>query len=1293
MATLNTLGVDSLSLRGAGTEYNSLSRVFKTKAEADAALASGDWTPVAGRMNLCVTGDQGVLRVDENGALVTADDATRAYIDAQVQAVVGDAPAVLDSLGELSDAMSDDPNFFATMASANTTLQEAINTEVSRATAAETAIQADVDANETAANTAIAAEETRATTAEAAIQADVDQNEADADAAIAAENTRAVAAEAAIQADVDANEASQNADIAAEAARAGAAEAAIQADVDQNEADADAAIAAVQADVDQNEADADTAIAAEETRATAAEAAIQADVDQNEADADAAVAAENAAMLSAVAAVQADVDQNESDADTAIAAENAAMLAAVAVVQADVDQNESDADAAIAAVQADVDQNESDSDAAIAAERARIDAILVGAGASTDNFAEIVALVNSVDTANDTAFAGYVTSNDAAVAAVQADVDQNETDADAAIAAVQADVDANEVDRRAVVDIQSNITSVKNAVRGTSIEIGNNIAIHPASGGRVEIEGDLLLDNQTDVIDGAGVTLTSFTNINAYDGRLNTLEADPTTATAVAAVQSDVDANEAAALAARNAIQADVDQNEADADSAIAAEESARLAGDASEASARQAADSTLQANINAVQADVDQNETDGDAADSALSGRLDTLEADPVTKAYVDGTTTTEALTRQAQDTTLQGNIDAVQADVDQNEADADAAIAAVQADVDQNEADADAAIAAVQADVDQNESDSDAAIAVERGRIDAILAGADADKDTFSEIVTLINSVDTTNDNAFAGYVTSNDAAVAAVQADVDQNESDADAAIAAVQADVDQNEADSDAADAALGVRIDSVESEIDTARTNIYTALGTAAESATTMGTFTGSTLSDNTTVRALLQELETDTESRLSQAGGQLTGNLTLRKSDGSAVALELSRADHADMNVVWKVQPSYVSADKEVLTVLANGQVVAHFDERQRFAINMNDPDYTLDVGGDGHFSTNLVVGGTLTLGSTAITATAAELNYVDGVTSNVQTQLDAIQADVDQNESDADAAIAAVQADVDQNESDADAAIAAVQADVDQNESDADAAIAAVQADVDQNEADADAAIAANETHIDNAVTLTGVAKDSTHLATFTGSTITDNQTIKAALQLLETKVEAVQTDVDGNESDADTAIGLKLDASAVSTFGGTLVDDADAAAARTTLGLGTVATTAASAYATAAQGTTADAALPASGAQAALHVDHIITLSGVAQAADDLGTFSGSTISDNVTIKAALQSLETAQETTQADVDQNESDADAAIAAVLAGTSIPGPYNNDSDAATGGVAVGAIYKNSNGTIHWRVS
>ena len=48
-------------------------------------------------------------------------------------------------------------------------------------------------------------------------------------------------------------------------------------------------------------------------------------------------------------------------------------------------------------------------------------------------------------------------------------------------------------------------------------------------------------------------------------------------------------------------------------------------------------------------------------------------------------------------------------------------------------------------------------------------------------------------------------------------------------------------------------------------------------------------------------------------------------------------------------------------------------------------------------------------------------------------------------------------------------------------------------------------------ETHVDFMVTLTGVAKDSTNLGTFTGTTITDNVGIKSALQELETEVEII--------------------------------------------------------------------------------------------------------------------------------------------------------------------------------------
>ena len=109
-------------------------------------------------------------------------------------------------------------------------------------------------------------------------------------------------------------------------------------------------------------------------------------------------------------------------------------------------------------------------------------------------------------------------------------------------------------------------------------------------------------------------------------------------------------------------------------------------------------------------------------------------------------------------------------------------------------------------------------------------------------------------------------------------------------------------------------------------------------------------------------------------------------------------------------------------------------------------------------------------------------------------------------------------------------------------------------------------ALINANETHIDNVATLSGVAKDSTDLGTFTGSTIADSQTIKAALQALETAVE--------NAGSASTVSAISAD------------------------------------------------------------VTDLRTLSGTSDEDEDLGTFTGSTITDNSTIKTALQELETAVE-----------------------------------------------------------
>ena len=332
MTTVSSLGVDQLSLRGSGTDYNILSRFFATKAQADAALADSSWVPTAGKTNGCITGDQGILVYDfGTSALVVADAATRSYVDtevaAAVAALVDSAPGTLDTLNELAAAINDDANAF-------TTLQNAIN--------------------------------------------------------------------------------------------------AVQADVDQNESDVDAADAALSGRLDVLEADPTTATA---------------------------LATESAR----IDAVETEIDTARTNIYTALGqAEGATAMGTFT-------------------------------------------------GSTLGDGQTIKQLLQTLETATE----GEITA------------------------------------RTAIAEFASNLTKLKNDVRGTYINVGNNIELRAAAGGRVEIVGDLYLDNNT-AIDSAGTTLTSFANINAYDGRLNTLEADPTTATAVAAVQ------------------ADVDQNEADADAAIA---------------------------------------------------------------------------------------------------------------------------------------------------------------------------------------------------------------------------------------------------------------------------------------------------------------------------------------------------------------------------------------------------------------------------------------------------------------------------------------------------------------------------------------------------------------------------------------------------------------------------------------------------------------------------------------------------------------------------------------------------
>ena len=213
------------------------------------------------------------------------------------------------------------------------------------------------------------------------------------------------------------------------------------------------------------------------------------------------------------------------------------------------------------------------------------------------------------------------------------------------------------------------------------------------------------------------------------------------------------------------------------------------------------------------------------------------------------------------------------------------------------------------------------------------------------------------------------------------------------------------------------------------------------------------------------------------------------------------------------------------------------------------------------------------------------------------------------------------------------------------------------------------------------------GVAVGDTDLGTFTGTTISDNTTVKAALQELETALEGhipVLVEVH-NETGGDLTKGDVVYVNGTHASGKPTVALADANGSGTYPALGLI-------YATVADGVTGlviisgfldgiDTDTPAWDAGDALYVsetagemtatrptasgtkvqkvamtsrrhqsagsvivigagrtndvpNELTALTGVALNAANLGTFTGATISDNTTVKTALQELETAHE-----------------------------------------------------------
>ena len=261
-----------------------------------------------------------------------------------------------------------------------------------------------------------------------------------------------------------------------------------------------------------------------------------------------------------------------------------------------------------------------------------------------------------------------------AEAAIQADVDQNESDSDASHVAATAARAANESARDASI-AASKVTADAAIVTAKGLAdtaIANELAARLSAEGAIDARVDAILSGSSESLDQFVEVVAAF---EAADGTLsgsigalttaastdralirteiaaakvvddaalatelvaradgdaaersfalaarNVIIAqhgadDGAAATARGVIQADVDANEAAALSARNTMQADVDQNEADADASFATALAARAAMNtaaAAESTARQAAEA-------AIATDLGEYETSNDAALAAV--------------------------------------------------------------------------------------------------------------------------------------------------------------------------------------------------------------------------------------------------------------------------------------------------------------------------------------------------------------------------------------------------------------------------------------------------------------------------------------------------------------------------------------------------------------------------------------------------------------------------------------------------------------------------------------------------
>ena len=373
---------------------------------------------------------------------------------------------------------------------------------------------------------------------------------------------------------------------------------------------------------------------------------------------------------------------------------------------------------------------------------------------------------------------------------------------------------------------------------------------------------------------------------SALSGRLDVLEQDPTTKEyvdgKVEMLEGEISDEETRAQAAESALSGRLDILEQDPTTKAYVDSKVEmLEGEVSDEESR------AMLAEQGLQSDIDAEEVRAMAAESALDVRIDVLEQDPTTKTYVDG------------------EVSDLQGQITQEIADRQSAVSTEQSRAVAAEEALDARLDVLEADpvtksyVDSQDSGLQGQIDTEKGRIDAILSASEADKDSFAEIVQLINSVDTENDSAFASYVLSNDAALA-------QEISDR-------QADVNAEEQRAMAAEGLLDGRLDVLESD-PTTKTYVDSEVSAEESRAITAEALLAGRLDvleeDPTTKTYVDDEVSAEAAARSAE-------DLTMFKKDGSRNMAGNILFDSGDIGTSTGNKPG---------NIFTNGKIVNGYD-------------------------------------------------------------------------------------------------------------------------------------------------------------------------------------------------------------------------------------------------------------------------------------------------------------------------------------------------------------------------------